>query len=136
MTNRVGILQWTRDGFGLGMDRALTGFPRYKMIGVEEEGDYSLEITDVQLEDDANFQCQVSASANVPGIRSRLSKLTVFVPPEPVRIREGEFLDTVEGKQVTLNCESKGGKPVAEVSFCLVFFFFAKFLYSRLSKCR
>lgn len=115
MVNRVGQLQWTRDGFGLGSDRALPAYPRYQMIGVEEEGDYSLEISNVQLEDDAQFQCQVGASANVAGIRSRSSKLTVFIPPEPVRIREGEFLDTVEGKPVTLNCESNGGKPAAEV---------------------
>ena len=112
---RVGLLQWTRDDFGLGLDRALRGFPRYQMIGSEEEGDYSLEISNVQLEDDALFQCQVGASSNVPGIRSRSSKLTVFIPPEPVKIKEGETLDTVEGKHVTLNCESNGGKPAAEV---------------------
>ena len=117
VVNRVGKLQWTRDGFGLGGDRALTGYPRYQMIGVEEEGDYSLEISNVQLEDDAQFQCQVGAGANMAGIRSRSSKLTVFIPPEPVRIREGEFLDTVEGKPVTLNCASNGGKPAAEVGF-------------------
>ena len=64
------------------------------------------------------FQCQVGASSNVPGIRSRSSKVTVFVPPQPVRIKEGEFIDTVESKTVTLNCESNGGKPKAEVCLC------------------
>lgn len=113
----MGLLQWTKDGFGLGLDRALAGFPRYSMVGIEEEGDYSLEITNVQLEDDADYQCQVGASANVAGIRSHTAKLTVFIPPEPVRIKEGEVLDTIEGKQVTLNCESNGGKPVVEVCF-------------------
>ena len=117
VVNRIGLLQWTRDGFGLGLDRQLSGFARYQMVGSEEEGDYSLEISNVQLEDDAMFQCQVGASSNVAGIRSRSSKLTVFIPPEPVRIKEGEFLDTVEGKQVILNCESNGGKPIAEVCF-------------------
>lgn len=87
------------------------------MVGSEEEGDYSLEITNVQLEDDAIFQCQVGASRLTNGIRSRSAKLSVFVPPEPVRIKEGDVLSTVEQKMITLTCESDGGKPAAEVSF-------------------
>ena len=36
--NKRGMLQWTRDGFGLGVERNLTGFDRYHMIGSNEEG--------------------------------------------------------------------------------------------------
>ena len=36
--NKRGMLQWTRDGFGLGVERNLTGFERYHMIGSDEEG--------------------------------------------------------------------------------------------------
>jgi hypothetical protein len=36
--NKVGMLQWTRDGFGLGIERNLTGFDRYRMTGSDEEG--------------------------------------------------------------------------------------------------
>jgi len=39
--NKKGALQWTRDGFGLGIDRNLTGFHRYNMMGMsgsDEEG--------------------------------------------------------------------------------------------------
>lgn len=35
-------LQWTKDDFGLGWHRNLSGFERYKMIGSDEEGDFSL----------------------------------------------------------------------------------------------
>lgn len=38
VVNKHGVLQWTRDGFGLGSDRELTGFKRYKMTGSDEEG--------------------------------------------------------------------------------------------------
>ena len=38
--NKRGMLQWTRDGFGLGVERNLTGFDRYHMIGSNEEGNY------------------------------------------------------------------------------------------------
>ena len=75
--NKVGTLQWTRDGFGLGVDRDLSGFSRYAMVGNDEEGDYTLHIRNVQLEDDANFQCQVGAMDGIEGIRSRSAKLNV-----------------------------------------------------------
>ena len=37
--NKRGMLQWTRDGFGLGIERNLTGFDRYHMVGSDEEGE-------------------------------------------------------------------------------------------------
>lgn len=40
--NKKGMLQWTRDGFGLGIVRNLTGFDRYHMSGVDEEGRSSI----------------------------------------------------------------------------------------------
>ncbi|CAN8014759.1 unnamed protein product, partial [Ixodes persulcatus] len=76
--NKAGTLQWTKDGFGLGSDRDLSGFPRYSMVGSDDEGDFSLQIGSVSLEDDATFQCQVGAVDGVKGIRSRSAPLTVF----------------------------------------------------------
>lgn len=58
--NKKGVLQWTKDDFGLGTKRKLVGFERYSMIGSDEEGDYSLQIYPVTLDDNARFQCQVS----------------------------------------------------------------------------
>lgn len=58
--NKQGVLQWTKDDFGLGTSRDLAGFERYSMIGSDEEGDYSLDIYPVMLDDDARYQCQVS----------------------------------------------------------------------------
>ena len=60
VTNKVGVLQWTKDGFGLGVQRELPGFPRYSMVGDQQAGDFSLEISALAPEDDAVFQCQVS----------------------------------------------------------------------------
>nr|CAD7439489.1 unnamed protein product [Timema bartmani] len=36
--NKTGVLQWTKDDFGLGTHRNLSGFDRYSMIGSDEEG--------------------------------------------------------------------------------------------------
>lgn len=114
--NKRGTLQWTRDGFGLGSDRKLPGFDRYQMIGSEEEGDFSLQISKVQLDDDADFQCQVGASEGFKGIRSKNAKLTVFIPPEKPKIVQGDSLKTTSGTTVELTCEAHGGKPPAEVN--------------------
>ncbi|OQR70141.1 irregular chiasm C-roughest protein-like, partial [Tropilaelaps mercedesae] len=82
VTDKAGALQWTKDGFGLGTNRNLSGFPRYQMVGSDDEGDYSLHISPVALEDDAMYQCQVGAYDGVKGIRSRTARFTVYVPNE------------------------------------------------------
>jgi len=40
-------------------------------------GEYHLMIDDIQLEDDAFFECQVGATISSPGLKSRRAKLTV-----------------------------------------------------------
>lgn len=64
VVDKQGTLQWTKDDFGLGTHRNLSGFERYKMLGTDTDGDYSLEIDPVTLEDDAKYQCQVSPGQN------------------------------------------------------------------------
>lgn len=39
--DKQGTLQWTKDDFGLGTHRNLSGFERYSMIGSDEEGKLS-----------------------------------------------------------------------------------------------
>lgn len=36
--DKQGMLQWTKDDFGLGTHRNLSGFERYSMVGSDEEG--------------------------------------------------------------------------------------------------
>lgn len=117
VVNKMGAIQWTRDSFGLGMERELVGYPRYEMTGNDEEGDFSLQIRNVQLEDDARFQCQVGAADGVMGIRSRDAVLTVHVPPDPPTIAEGEYMKTTAGTEVSLTCEAQNGKPAAELTW-------------------
>ncbi|XP_049882142.1 irregular chiasm C-roughest protein-like isoform X2 [Pectinophora gossypiella] len=116
--NKVGTLQWTKDDFGLGTNRNLSGFERYSMVGSDEEGDYSLDIRDVALEDDGRYQCQVSSGLNgEPPIRSRYATLTVLVAPEPPRIAQGAFIDAAEDQPVDIECVSFGGKPAADITW-------------------
>lgn len=114
--NKQGVLQWTKDNFGLGTHRNLSGYERYSMIGSDEEGDYSLDIYPVMLDDDALYECQVSPGPNgEKGLRSTIAKLTVIVPPEPPKILQGDYLLVTEDRKIELECISVGGKPAAEV---------------------
>ncbi|XP_063630500.1 irregular chiasm C-roughest protein-like isoform X2 [Cydia splendana] len=116
--HKVGALQWTQNDFGLGTNRNLSGYDRYLMIGSDEEGDFSLKIQNVTLEDDADYQCQVSSGLNgEPAIRSRYAKLTVLVAPNPPRIVQGAFIDATEEQPVDIECVSVGGKPAAEITW-------------------
>ncbi|XP_075987709.1 irregular chiasm C-roughest protein-like isoform X4 [Anticarsia gemmatalis] len=116
--NKAGSLQWTKDDFGLGTHRNLSGYDRYAMIGSDDEGDYSLDIKDVTLDDDGQYQCQVSSGLNgAPAIRSRYAQLTVLVAPEAPRIPRGAFIDATENQYVDIECVSSGGKPAAEITW-------------------
>ncbi|XP_059093510.1 irregular chiasm C-roughest protein-like [Tigriopus californicus] len=115
--NKLGMLQWTRDGFGLGTERNLTGFDRYHMSGSDDEGDFTLDIDPVVLEDDALFQCQVGAAEGVDPIRSSDAKLTILVPPEAPVILNGPEMRTTEDREVEFECISRGGKPAAEITW-------------------
>ena len=87
------------------------------MSGSDEEGDYTLDIDHVTLEDDAMFQCQVGAAPGVTPVRSRYAQLTVTVKPSAPVISQGELLRTQEDRVISLECVSRGGKPAAEVSY-------------------
>lgn len=59
------------------------------MRGGGAEGDFSLKITEVSLEDDAKFQCQVARVPGYPGIQSTTALVNVQVKPEPPVIING-----------------------------------------------
>lgn len=76
LLNYSGIVQWTKDGLALGMGQGLKAWPRYRVVGSADAGQYNLEITDAELSDDASYECQATEAA----LRSRRAKLTVLIP--------------------------------------------------------
>jgi len=64
VTNRKGVLQWTRDDFGLGGDRELTGFSRYRMTGSDEEGEKDAERASFSLFFPSSLVCLASSATN------------------------------------------------------------------------
>ena len=55
----------------------MPGYPRYRLLGDPSAGVHDLEITNVTLEDDGRFQCQVSPNRGQEAIRA-VAFLTVL----------------------------------------------------------
>merc|ERR1712013_838035 len=62
-----GKCQWTKDGFGLGVDPDLPGYPRFTM------SECNLAIYPVLPEDEGDYHCQVLAAPAASAIVSSLS---------------------------------------------------------------
>jgi hypothetical protein len=112
---KQGLLQWTKDGFGLGVNRDLPGYLTYSMVGKDENREWSLEISSVTIEDDAIYQCQVGAFGETNPIRSGPAHLKVLVPPGVPKIMQGDVLEAVAGVETVLECTSSGGRPAGEI---------------------
>lgn len=112
--NKRGVLQWTKDDFGLGTSRDLSQYSRYRMTG-EQGRQWNLEIVNVSLEDDGKYQCQVGATETADPIRSRYSLVRVVAPPQPPVLTAGPELVLRQGKTALVQCISKGGKPASVI---------------------
>uniref|UniRef100_A0A8P0TLA9 Kin of IRRE-like protein 1 n=1 Tax=Canis lupus familiaris TaxID=9615 RepID=A0A8P0TLA9_CANLF len=111
LLNYSGIVQWTKDGLALGMGQGLKAWPRYRVVGSADAGQYNLEITDAELSDDASYECQATEAA----LRSRRAKLTVLIPPEDTRIDGGPVLLLQAGTPHNLTCRAFNAKPAATI---------------------
>ena len=114
--NRQGPCQWTKDGFGLGEDPDLPGYARYSLDTSGDKCD--LVIFPVLAEDEAEYQCQVGPVPGSPGLSSDKVSLTVHHEPGVPHILEAKYGDTLEverDQELRLECETMGGKPVADI---------------------
>lgn len=71
--NQRGPVQWAKDGFVLGYDRNIPGFPRYSMIGDASLGVHNLRVVDAKSEDNGEFQCQVCLNSNSKNLKTKES---------------------------------------------------------------
>jgi hypothetical protein len=114
---RDGLLQWTRNGFGLGSETIYPGYPRYSLTPAS-----GLRIHPVTEADAGEYQCQVGAGPSSMPIRSRSAKLTVQVPPGRPFILgmaadDDEVIRVKDGETAVLECESVGGRPAANLEW-------------------
>lgn len=63
----------------LGYDRSIPGYQRYRIIGDVGRGEHTLQITDVQLDDAGEYECQVTpVPANNHPLLRRKTELIVL----------------------------------------------------------
>ncbi|KAM4755809.1 kin of IRRE-like protein 1 [Cyanocitta cristata] len=111
--NYSGIVQWTKDGLALGMGQGLKAWPRYRIVGTADSGQYNLEISDAELSDDAVYECQATEAA----LRSRRAKLTVLIPPEDPTIDGAPEILLRAGTPYNLTCRARSAKPAATIAW-------------------
>ncbi|XP_042872259.1 irregular chiasm C-roughest protein-like [Penaeus japonicus] len=123
IVDRRGVVQWTKDGFGLGTDLELQGFSRYKMIVNDSEGIYNLYIRPVLVEDDATYQCQVGGADGQRHLKSTSAKLTVHFPPkdadDKVYLDKSSPMYTTAGVPVRITCEAGLSTPAAKIKWLM-----------------
>ena len=117
--SKSGRLQWTRDGFGLGQERDLPGFPRMRMVGLDAGRDWHLEILQVKLEDEGKYQCQVLARDSSQSIRSSTARLEVRAPCSSPTLEGGPLLQLQAGVATSLQCSCRGARPPATLHWQL-----------------
>ena len=89
------------------------------MVGQEERGEWHLLISNITVEDDARYQCQVGATEAVQPIRSSYAVVTVLAQPRPPVITSGPVLTLREDRPAMVQCISKGGKPATSITWRL-----------------
>ena len=118
MEGRVGRLQWTRDGFGLGHERALPGFPNMQMVGRDPDREWHLQIDPVGLSDEGDYQCQVTSGDARHTIRSSTAHLEVSAPCSSPTIAPSKPQFT-KGLSSVLRCTCGGARPPARLQWQL-----------------
>uniref|UniRef100_A0A8D9ETC5 Nephrin n=1 Tax=Cacopsylla melanoneura TaxID=428564 RepID=A0A8D9ETC5_9HEMI len=117
VSNLAGTVQWTKDGFALGFQAIIPGFPSYTRVGDTSHGVYNLRIRNVSLTDDAEFQCQVGPAQYHKPIRAN-ARLTVITPPSSIEIvghPSNSKIEIRENQEITLECLVKNAKPAAKI---------------------
>lgn len=85
VSERHGDVQWIHEGTALGYDRKIPGKPRYSVIWFQnDDTEYHLEISNVTLEDEGVFSCQVAPIGDWDTKLEARAKLTVLVEPQTV----------------------------------------------------
>ncbi|XP_068225134.1 nephrin-like [Palaemon carinicauda] len=111
--NQRGKAQWTKDGFALGFERNVPGYPRYSYAGDPELGEHHLVIKGVTLTEDGEYQCQVGPTITDPPIWTA-ANVTVLLPPKSVRIvgwNEGSLVQVMAGHSINLECLVADARP-------------------------
>nr|XP_039248173.1 kin of IRRE-like protein 1 isoform X1 [Styela clava] len=109
------IVQWTKGGFALGYDPEIPAFSRLSMVGDVSIGEYNLQIQNVTLKYEGEYECQV----RVDRMRTKAT-VTVLVPPKGPMVedvRDDDVIDVLAHSDNLITCRSWGGKPAGKLAW-------------------
>ncbi|XP_072166367.1 kin of IRRE-like protein 3 [Diadema setosum] len=119
VADKAGELFWTVNNHVLGWDyqASIPGRPRFSIVGDTSRGEYNLRITNVALDDDGEYKCQVTLANNEPQLISTPARLTVQRAPSSVALVQGTTLSVVVSVPANLTCTAKGANPAASITW-------------------
>ncbi|XP_023221172.1 nephrin-like isoform X2 [Centruroides vittatus] len=115
----MGAVQWSKNGFVLGFDPDIPGYPRYSMIVDERRGVYNLRIRETRLEDEGEYQCQVGPAPFNHPIRAQ-ARLTVLIPPQQLLLYHRDKrkeVRVVEAERYSIACFANNSKPASQLKW-------------------
>jgi len=102
--------QWTLDGVILGQELSLHAYPRFTIL----DSGCDLRLYPVLPKDQGMYVCRA-----MPAKTYQVTVLAEPGQPHIVQARLGTVLEVRVGEEVTLQCESLGGIPAAEIEWML-----------------
>ena len=119
VAERVGRIQWVKNGDPLGFDPKIPGYDRYSVISNSVD-EFNLNIVNTQLSDDGTFECQVMPTGGHPPLRTT-AVLTILVPPDMPEIEgynNGSNVDVNESTPLLqLTCNARNARPAANIEW-------------------
>ena len=127
---RHGDVQWIHEGTALGYDRQVPGRPRYSVKWVtNEDTEYHLQITNVTLDDEGLFSCQVAPIGDWDTKLEEKAKLSVLVGPtngpemmfndESKNANDIVHFKSSSEKATKFSCTVRRSKPAATIKWFL-----------------
>ncbi|XP_052252975.1 hemicentin-2-like isoform X2 [Dreissena polymorpha] len=107
------LLMWTKGGAVIFANGNASGsqVPSRYSVDFTESGRNNLHISNVQLEDDSYYNCQIFSFDTIQ------VKLNVNVPPNPPTFSINSTEPFVENSVILLTCSSSGGKPTPTIQW-------------------
>ena len=93
VANKLGALQWTRDDFGLGTDRNLSGYKRYLMTGSDEEGKTKTKTKSLKI-NMSSVLCIANSAHNQKVVGLNLVSLKYFLDMVLIKSHARLIVDT------------------------------------------